>query len=114
MAAERDDNSGVLGNLPRSRPGQRSTKRGTGSAARKPRAASSARSSTTNAKRSATAKPKRTTTTAAAPPPERQRRAPAARKQPPDPVGQAVQLAGKLATVGLKTATGIVKRLPRP
>ena len=110
MAADRDDNPGVLGNLPRSRPGQRSAKRSTGSAARKPRTTKAAPS--TSAKPSTRTAPKRRTTTQATPP--RPRPAPAARKEATDPLGQAVELAGKVAAVGLKTAAGIVKRLPRP
>jgi hypothetical protein len=105
VAADRDDEPGVLGNLPRSRPGRRSDKRGgtsTGARARKPPAKKPAAA---RAKPSTRAKPRTQ---------PRPRPAPAARKSSPDPVGQAVELAGKVAAVGLRTAAGIVKRLPRP
>jgi hypothetical protein len=101
VAADRDDEPGVLSNLPRSRPGRRSDKRGgtsTSARAKKPPAKKPAAA---RAKPSTRAKP-------------RPRPAPAARKSSPDPVGQAVELAGKVAAVGLRTAAGIVKRLPRP
>jgi hypothetical protein len=105
VAADRDDEPGVLGNLPRSRPGRRSDKRGgasTGARAKKPPAKKPAAA---RAKPSTRAKPRTQ---------PRPRPAPAARKSSPDPVGQAVELAGKVAAVGLRTAAGIVKRLPRP
>jgi hypothetical protein len=109
VAADRDDEPGVLGNLPRSRPGRRSDKRGgtsTGARAKKPPAKKPAAA---RAKPSTRAKPR--SRPQAQP---RPRPAPAARKSSPDPVGQAVELAGKVAAVGLRTAAGIVKRLPRP
>jgi hypothetical protein len=104
VAPDRDDEPGVLGNLPRSRPGRRSDKRAT----------------TARAKQ--TTPPKKRTTassgTARKPAPraqaQRPRPAPAARKGSTDPVGQAVELAGKVAAIGVRTAAGIVKRLPRP
>jgi hypothetical protein len=102
---------GILGNLPRSRPGVRSDKRAAGgtppkptpakpkAAGAKPRAAKA-----TAAKAMAQPKPK-----AAAPPP--------ARKQP-DTVGRAVQLVGDVAETGIKVAAqvavGVLRRLPRP
>jgi hypothetical protein len=97
-----------MGNLPRSRPGRRSAKRS---------------GSTTRAKTAAPAK-KRTTTRAstaakkpaprARPQAQRHRPAPATARKGNDPVGQAVELAGKVAAIGVRTAAGIVKRLPRP
>jgi hypothetical protein len=112
--AERSDDPGVLGNLPRSRPGTRSSKRATGGSAgaKKP---SAARSSATARKSpgARAAKPRKPTTTSTAardrastPPPRRQQ------PQAADPVTQAVRLAGKVAETGVKTAVGILKRLP--
>jgi hypothetical protein len=121
VAAEKDD-PGVLGNLPRSRPGRRSEKRSSGAGARKQPAAgaTSKRGSTQaraagtsqRAKRSAGAKSATRQTTPRTPttPP---------RPTPPprdtggggDPLSQAVRLGGKVAETGVKTAVGILKRL---
>jgi hypothetical protein len=113
VAADRDDEPGVLGNLPRSRPGRRSDKRrSTTSATRakqqppaKKPAAARAKPSTTRAK----PRPRPQAQPRSRPAPQ-----PSARKSNPDPVGQAFELAGKVAAVGVRTAAGIVKRLPRP
>jgi hypothetical protein len=105
VAADRDDEPGVLGNLPRSRPGRRSDKRGstsTTSRAKKPPAKKPA---------AARAKPQ---PRPRAQPRSRPAPAPAARKSSPDPVGQAIEMAGKVAAVGVRTAVEILKRLPRP
>src|SRR4051812_18598118 len=103
MADDRDDEPGVLGNLPRSRPGHRSDKRGGTSARAKKaptsRAAPKKRASAPRSSARATPRPR--------PQPQTQRSA-------PDPIGQAVQVAGKVAAVGVRTAAGILKRLPRP
>jgi hypothetical protein len=123
--ADRDDDPGVLGNLPRSRPGTRSSKRNTGGTAakRQPAAGATGRRASTAARTSATGgkkasgtrgtKARKPAATAgssqsrsATPPPRRQ---PA---QQPDPVTQAVRLAGKVAETGVKTAVGILRRLP--
>jgi hypothetical protein len=112
VAADRDE-PGVLGNLPRSRPGRRSNKRGGAASERKPAATKSVPAP--KARRSTASRPKQRTTTGA-------RSSSSPRPQPAasrsgggnDPVGQAVQIAGKVAAVGLKTAAGIVKRIPRP
>jgi hypothetical protein len=109
VAADRDDEPGVLGNLPRSRPGRRSDKRGGTSA--------STRAKKPPAKKPAAARAKPATHATPRPRPQaqpRSRPAPAARKTSPDPVGQAIELAGKAAALGVRTAAGIVKRLPRP
>ena len=107
--ADRKDDPGVLGNLPRSRPGTRSSKRASGGAAARRKPAAS-RSSATSAKTSGarTTKPRKQASTASrsTPPPRKQQPA-----RQPDPVTQAVQLAGKVAETGVKTATGILKRL---
>ena len=121
VAAGKSDEPGVLGNLPRSRPGHRSEKRGGGV-----RAAAAA--GTAEAAKVAERKP------AASPRPKPSRRKPAARKpvarkpagQPQherpqvaaqaetssDPLTGAVRLAGKVAEAGLKTAGSILRRLP--
>ena len=130
------DDPGVMGNLPRSRPGRRSSKRDTtrgrakateqttevtaASAQSKPSAGKSA------AGRPKKSTPKRTaakrTTTAKGSAPSRARAR--ASDQPPrqetathgstDPVTGAVIFAGKVVEGGLKVAGGIIKRLPRP
>jgi hypothetical protein len=109
--ADRKDDPGVLGNLPRSRPGTRSSKRASGGTGPKRQPAS--RTKATASKSSGASKPRKPARTAAtsktrtAPPPRQQPRA-----QEPDPVTQAVRLAGKVAEAGVKTAVGILKRLP--
>jgi hypothetical protein len=113
----------VLGNLPHSRPGRRSEKRGAGrpaaaagAAAEKAEAADSAAAKTPRAGRAA--RPRKP----AAARPKRGRRAPPA-APPPEPrsrgpVEDAVQLAGRIAGTGLRVVGGITKevlrRLPRP
>jgi hypothetical protein len=98
-----EDSDGILGNLPRSRPGVRSEKRA-------------------SAKRTAPAKPKPAAKQRTKPRPA----APAAPPPPPpppppsrsDPVGLAVKTAGQVAETGLKVAArvagGVLRRLPRP
>ncbi len=103
-----DDESGVLGNLPRKRPGTRSQKRDAPARAARSaeqRGAKAARPSTqVKAKAKAQAPPK-------PPPPE-----PAPRRA--DPVGEAVRTAAKVAGGGLKLADGltreVLRRLPKP
>lgn len=99
---------GILGNLPRSRPGVRSDKRAGGGATPKPPAATP---------KQPTAKPRATrppAAKAATPKP------PPAPKAAPsrDPVEQAVHLVGEVAETGIKVvakvAVGILRRLPRP
>jgi hypothetical protein len=136
-----EDDSGVMGNLPRSRPGRRSAKRGGAgdteqqAAERTPAAAKRAASGTPAAGRA-----KRTSTTkdAASRRPAAAKRTAAARKEPtaaqraaaatqaepspppapksksPDPFTGAVMIAGKVVESGLKVAGGIIKRLPKP
>jgi hypothetical protein len=98
---------GILGNLPRSRPGVRSDKR-TGGAS--PPKRTPAKPKAAGAKPRATraaAKPK----AAPAPPP------PPPRKEP-DTVERAVQFVGDVAETGIKVAAkvtvGVLRRLPRP
>jgi hypothetical protein len=117
-----------MGNLPRSRPGQRSAKRaGSGATAKKAagggkQAAGRAKATkatkatgTTSARGQRSARPK-----AAAPRSRPARAADEARRQPqpatsgPDPLGDAVRVAAKLAGAGMGVAAGILRRLPRP
>jgi hypothetical protein len=97
-----DDPDGILGNLPRSRPGVRSEKRAAGGTPPK----------RTPAKpKAAAAKPK------AAPVQPRATKAKPAAPEP-DTVERAVRLAGDVAETGIKVAAkvagGIIRRLPRP
>jgi hypothetical protein len=97
-----DDEGGVLGNLPRSRPGRRSQKRDATA-----RAAETAERRSTKA-----ARPSAQTAARPKPPPRR----PAAKGG--DPVGEAVRLAAGIAQAGLHAASGmtreVLRRLPRP
>jgi hypothetical protein len=135
MADRDNEEPGVLGNLPRSRPGRRSDKRTTGGA-RTTKAAGTAKASGsksskasssstgTRAKRPATAASGRKTGARASTPP-RSTGAPASaastrqeapsRREPAqrsgDPLAQAVHLAAKVAETGVKTGVGILRRL---
>jgi hypothetical protein len=117
VASADDNQDGILGNLPRSRPGVRSDKRDRGrTGARKAPAKAQAKPRTT------AAKPK----PAAARKPAPQSKAPASPPTAPpreptrssDPIEQAVHLAGEVAEVGIravaKVAGGVLRRLPRP
>ena len=124
-----EENDGILGNLPRSRPGVRSDKRagakragGAGGAVGSPPApkttpATKARvKSAASAPRSPEPKPgsaaKPKPRAAAEPPPP-----PPARKSD-DPIGLAVKAAGQVAETGFKVASRlageVLRRLPRP
>jgi hypothetical protein len=104
VAAEKKEEPGVLGNLPRSRPGHRSDKR---------RDADGAASAAVP-KRRAAATTARTARPAPVPGPDRQRapRPEADAQHSGDPLSVAVHLAGKVAEAGLKTAGGLLRRLP--
>jgi hypothetical protein len=126
VAAEKDD-PGVLGNLPRSRPGRRSDKRASGGAgARKqPAAGGTAKRGGTQARATATSQrakrssgtksaarkttPKTTAPKTSTPP--RRPTQPRDTGGGGDPLSQAVRLGGKVAETGVKTAVGILKRL---
>lgn len=96
-----EEDSGVLGNLPRSRPGTRSQKRD--APARAARSAEQRGAQAARPPRQSGGRPK--------PPPE-----PA--PQAADPVGEAVRSAAKAAGAGLKLANGVtrelLRRLPKP
>jgi hypothetical protein len=103
---------GILGNLPRSRPGVRSEKRAGAGTAPKPTKATTERPSS---------KPRavKPPVTKAVPP----KAAPAPPAPPPastsrDPLEQAVHLAGEVAETSIKVAArvagGVLRRLPRP
>jgi hypothetical protein len=100
VAADKTDDPGVLGNLPRSRPGRRSDKRG-GTTVK-----ATAKKSSTTVKSTARAKP------AARKPPKPAPRPVAEEPRSTDPLTGAVRLAGKVAEAGLKTAGGLLRRLP--
>ena len=102
------DDPGVMGNLPRSRPGRRSAKRDGGKP--KTAGAKSTRSRAASPKRTTPPKPRAST------PRQAERPRPPVKTPPkgPDPVGDAVRIAGKLAGAGLGIAAGVLKRLPRP
>jgi hypothetical protein len=129
VAADKTDQPGVLGNLPRSRPGHRSNKRGgavraaaTATAAdaakasgRKPAAARAkpARRKPATAKRKPTATPRARKAAPSRPRPQRVAEPePAAASSSTDPLTTAVRAAGKVAEVGLKTAGSLLRRLP--
>jgi hypothetical protein len=106
-----------MGNLPRSRPGRRSEKRtGAGGASRKGAAAGGASASrgggakrTGGAATSPRSRTARSASKSARPPSGGDRGSRA-----PDPLGDAVRVAAKVAGTGIGIATGILRRLPRP
>jgi hypothetical protein len=105
-----EENDGILGNLPRSRPGVRSEKRASAGKA-KPKAA----------KPKATAKPKSKPKPAAAPKPKvapPPPPPPPAPERPSDPIGIALKAGETVALTGLKVAGRVagevMRRLPRP
>lgn len=100
-----------MGNLPRSRPGRRSAKRGSTAHASKAVPAKKRSSSSGAATKPASGARSGTRARPQAQPP---RPAPATTRSGGDPLGQAVELAGKVAAIGVRTAAGIVKRIPRP
>ena len=111
------DDGGVLGNLPRSRPGQRSEKRTERTAAqggepeKVAQAATSAGapSKTAGARRSAAASPGQPGTVARPEQPN---------SHAGDPVGDAIRTVTGVATTGARVAGGVarevLRRLPRP
>jgi len=106
------DDPGLLGNLPRSRPGTRSDKRASGAAA-KP-AGANPKPSTAKAP---TAKPKPRPKAKPRPKVANPKPRPAPESQTGDPVSEVLKAAGRLAGAGARTANGvtreILRRLPR-
>ena len=112
------DDGGVLGNLPRSRPGHRSEKRAgttaanTGAAKRPEKSAANASTQAGGATAGAAKRPQR----AAPPPPRAGDERSAARGG--DPVGDAIRAAAGVASTGARVAGGVarevLRRLPRP
>ena len=103
------DDDGVLGNLPRSRPGQRSAKRATAAPAAAARRAE--RSGAPAAKPAAhTTRPPK----AQAPPPP----PPEERPETTDPIRGALRAGAKVAGTGVRILAGVagyvLRRLPRP
>jgi hypothetical protein len=105
VATDKSDQPGVLGNLPRSRPGQRSEKRAASRAAVAATAAKPAGRAPKRKPASGRRKP------ASAPPP-REQPVPEPAAGSPDPLSAAFHLAGTVAGLGLKAAGGILRRLP--
>ena len=103
------DDPGLLGNLPRSRPGTRSDKRATGSAA-KPKPA--AKSEPVGAKTGPKGPTPKTRPKIANPKPR-----PAPQPSPGDPVTETLKVAARIAGAGASTVNGvtrgILRRLPR-
>jgi hypothetical protein len=114
VAADETDEPGVLGNLPRSRPGQRSDKRGGGARGTgSTRAKASTQSRATGAKRKPAAARKQAAPASPRPRPRPQERPPAEpAAASPDPLTAAVRAAGKVAELGLRTAGSLLRRLP--
>jgi hypothetical protein len=126
------DDPGVMGNLPRSRPGRRSDKRaaaggpagsgggdgarskgGAGSSAKRasgPRSSPKRAGAAGSARRSTAGAGSARTAAGGAP----RSGATAGRSQGPDPIGGAVRVAAKVAGTGIGIATGTLRRLPRP
>jgi hypothetical protein len=115
VAGQSGDDPGVLGNLPRSRPGRRSDKRTSGSSTTRSSSNRAKAASTAQRAKRSTAARKSTTKRPARPAPQAQPPRTTARSsagQSSDPLTQAVRLAGKVAETGVKTAVGIIRRLP--
>jgi hypothetical protein len=107
-----EENDGILGNLPRSRPGVRSEKRAGG---KRTAAAGGAPGATPRAKpkaKSTTPKPRAGTAKPPPPPP------PPPAPKSDDPITLAVRTAGQVAETGFKVASRmageVLRRLPRP
>jgi hypothetical protein len=125
VADERSDDPGVLGNLPRSRPGRRSAKRSSSSAAKGGARTTRAKTGGASPKARASAAKQRTrrstTTTGARGKRSGASTAGSARRpqsairnpQSTDPLTQAVRLAGKVTELGVRTGVGVLKRLTR-
>jgi hypothetical protein len=104
------EDAGVLGNLPRTRPGRRSEKRSAG----RPAAATDAAARTAETGGAAAAR---------SPRPKGRRRAAARPEPPPEPrrrgpIEDALHAAGSIAGTGTRIAGGlareVLRRLPRP
>lgn len=114
-----DEEPGLLGNLPRSRPGTRSDKRGqTGGSKPAPKLSQAAKpgvKSTAAAKKPAAAA-KKPAAPKRAPAPEPRPEPVASKSVPPSP--SPLESAVKVAGAGLRVAEGVtrevLKRLPRP
>jgi hypothetical protein len=116
------DDPGVMGNLPRSRPGRRSDKRASGSGAKaRPGSAGKAKGKATGARTQASRAKTSTSRTGSTRPARERAKPPRESAKPsrqpaggPDPLGDAVRVAAKLAGAGMGVAAGILRRLPRP
>jgi hypothetical protein len=117
-----DENDGILGNLPRSRPGVRSDKRASSAGAGGPGGSAGsppAPKPKPATKPKAAAKPKAPRKAAPPPPPPPEREpAPEPVERSADPVGMALKAGETLAVTGIKVAgrvaSEVLRRLPRP
>jgi hypothetical protein len=112
-----DEDGGVLGNLPRSRPGQRSEKRTGGTAAKAAARAERTESEAASPRKAAAKKP--APPKQSAPPPGKTApRRPEPARQAGDPVGDAIRTVTGVAATGARMAGGVarevLRRLPRP
>ena len=99
-----NDEGGVLENLPRSRPGQRSSKRSAASASASKKAKPAAK------KAKPASKPKPRAAPAKKPPPVREE----AESTASNPVGEVVRTVSSLAGGVAHAAREVLRRLPRP
>ncbi|MEA2346643.1 MAG: hypothetical protein QOG62_430 [Thermoleophilaceae bacterium] len=100
-----DEDPGILGNLPRSRPGTRSDKRG-GAPTAKPKAAAPAKKPAA-VKAKAAAKPKAAPKPTAKPPPPQRRPEPQAQPGGIDPVGDILRAGEAIARSGLRVGSAL-------
>ena len=112
------DDGGVLGNLPRSRPGQRSEKRTARGAARAPKSTAGARPPAGEPRAAARTGDSRAAKRAGEPRPASRTREPRPASRAGDPVGDAIRTVTGVATTGARVAGGVarevIRRLPRP
>jgi hypothetical protein len=123
-----EDDGGVLGRLPRSRPGTRSEKRATAKPKRTAAKATPKAAAAKATPKAAAAKPKRAPATPPPPrsqpmperPPRRrpQHSVPPARERSGDPLTEVLRTGAKVAEGGVKLAGGLtrelLRRIPRP
>jgi len=117
MVPRVSDDPGVMGNLPRSRPGRRSEKRAGGAKgpAKKPRKSATASKSTrATAKRPAAAKAPRARPSAERAPRTSVREERVEAPQGQDPITAALRVGMTIGDAGLKAVAKLVERLPRP
>jgi hypothetical protein len=112
------DDPGVMGNLPRSRPGRRSEKRAGAGGAKRSKTAASANTRS----KATTSRSKATTSRAKASTPKKKTTAPRTavreerveEQQGQDPITVALRAGMAVGDAGVKVLSKIVQRLPRP